>query len=309
MKQTNCFWSRFIIPFTLVILISNQTYAQQKKQTDLEKEGLKGAVSEVEKKEWKAADRFGVTEKTNYILGHVKKFTQNGYLESHTSIDEQGQIMWKTIYKFDSKGLISESKTYRSDGYLESYWLYTYHPNGTPKEHTRFNASGKISVKSTFNDQGHWLAEMYFKDDGSVWYHRAMTYDDLGNLKEEKELFKSRTIKYRYDFRGNNTEQTWIYKDGEISVIKFEYDSFDRIVIKATYKNASQTSKAILQYNEQGDEKVYKSYNDSQNYFKNYEYKYDSKGNWIVKITYESSSEGFLGVPVKIEERKIKYYN
>ena len=320
MKQANCISSRFIIPFTLVILISNQTYAQQKKQTDLEKEGLKGAVSEVEHKEWKAAEKFGTAGKTEYIIGVQEEYTPNGYIKATTYIDENNKLSSKTVYILDNSSNIKESKSYDSDGTLISYTTYKYHPGQFLKEKSYFMVNGKVSDISYYNEIGQILDRNRStkNDEGAkidIWKY---SYDNEGNEKSrkyykeedgvQKEIYatlfkyhqKRLILEENYDY-GRYTGSTEYKYDISGGTTRIEYYPDGSIRNKTTSKE---------KYNSQHDieEFVYTT-SSGEVKIQTYMYDYDAKGNWTRKIKYESKSEGFLGVPVRIEERKIKYYN
>ena len=148
---------------------------------------------------------------------------------------------------------------------------------------TELNLKGKVkSINTTSFTTTEKFGEVT-KDDWEENYKRK--FDDKGNLIEEASYDEDGELswknKSKYDDKGNQIEWAYYDKDGELSgKYKYKYDDKGNPIESASY--------------DEDGELDYKT---------TYELEYDSKDNWIKKITYEDDK------PTEISEREIEYYD
>ena len=135
-------------------------------------------------------------------------------------------------------------------------------------------------------------------------YDRVI-FDDKGNQIER--IVYNFTHKYKYDDIGNRIENTSYNIDGEIHwKKKYKYDDKGNEIEEKNYnKNGGLTSKTKYKYDDKGNEIEEKSYDKKNKLIDktNYEYKFDDKENWIMKIIFNPKNATI------IKEREIEYYN
>lgn len=125
-------------------------------------------------------------------------------------------------------------------------------------------------VEYTFNEQGNILKFNRFNSDGSLNGKSITIYDSL-NIKIESKFFNSKgeltnQNSFRYDMNGNLTNLITYNPDGSISFQKkFSYDDFGNNIEDIVFRETYGKSK--------------------------YEYKYDTLGNVIESIWFDSKGE------------------
>lgn len=197
------------------------------KSNDLKRNGLKGQVKSCYEKIYKAENKFGewVTGEMEY-LGHSKlSFTKDGNYNGFELFYSNGDLILKSIPKFENGLMVEESK-YDSNGRLTTKTVYK-HISDSEIELTSYNENGEITSKG----------KSYLKDDK----FSTGTYTVYDNKNVENEI-KS---KYEYDINGNITIRESINSKGAGSFYeKYEYLEFDKQnnwTKKLVYK--SKTSK------------------------------------------------------------------
>ena len=262
------FISLFMVGFLLFSCSEEDT-----KETDWENNKLNGKFKSITEIKYDAVEKFGEFQKGS--LGH------------------------KLISKYDKSGNLTEWTKYRSNESIDSKSI------------------------SKYDDNGNRTAEATYKSDGSLKSEAVHKYDEIGNQKEsayynyDHDFLGSKSI-YKYDTSGNQTEERYMLSDGSLidkSICK--YDESGNVIECATY-NSDDTlsSKSTYKYDKSGnvsEETYYTSY-DPFNYVPfnkhnkyTYKYEYNSKGQWIKKITFKVRN--VVSQAEVIIEREIEYYD
>lgn len=230
----------------------------------------------------------------------VFKYNEKGLLVQSSLYAIMGTLASRTIYNYDSNGNLLKSIEYDNDGdiYEVSVYEYKYDDAGkiTYKQRTtdsRYNEERTIDTE--WRDSNGRLIHSKNLSAGILWDNSYYTYNDAGLL--------TRIINKRF---GEN---------GPYGKTEYSYDGDKLILVVETYPRWSITKKyngAIIKTEryEDGKLKDKKTYvnerlteielPDGSTY--TYEYKDDSKGNWIQAIERKNS------IPTLMKKRTILYY-
>lgn len=280
-------------------------------KNDLKELRLRGKVRSLEEETFKAADKFGEVVKgqkegitrsiTFYGNGMIAEEQYNGqdgkavsskrnmYDNKGNKIENaynsEGKINNTKKIVYNDKGSISEETIYNSSGILESKYIYKYNSNGDIIEQNIYNSEGNISGTELYvydNDRNKTEENIYNSEGDLTDSHRFVyEKDGEGNITV-KDIFKTEEGEYiewkKFDVKGNKCEEG-SGKAGEKdhSVTTFSYDEIGNII----EEHCSEPEQYIK-----------------------YKYEYDSRGNWLTKITYEKK----VAIPQFVTERKIVYY-
>lgn len=190
--------------------------------------------------------------------------------------------------EFDKNGKLVESKVYKLDGSIKNTIRYEHDKNQQLiKEHT-FMANGDLLYTKTFiyNEMDKISRIQMVNSEHKILAEWILTYDQDGKKIEEDQYFPDRSEKpvirsiFKYDENGNKIQEH-MYNPEDRLIVRWlsKYDGENRLIEENYY------------------------YSDgSLNSKENYEYEYDSHGNWIKQIVYENDNPKF------IIERTISYY-
>ena len=265
--------------------------SQNKSQdNDLLKLNLKEDIKKIKQFTYVAIEKFGEIQKgeiqpniffpenQNMIL----VFDNNGYIKEKENFDKAGIYNGKTINNYNEQKIIISVIGYDNKGNID------YSQKGI------YDAE-KMTVKSIIN----------YSKDYSV---QTIDYYDNSNRKIKIDWYRedgklsSRTI-FKYDKKGNIIEENIYTSDGKL------YSKNQNIFNNEGYKIEKITS------NDSGQKNEYFKYDDFGNIIEEYsnksgilvnkyiyKYKYDSKNNWIERVSYINGE-----LPVDFTERNIEY--
>jgi hypothetical protein len=265
--------------------------SQNKSQyNDLLKLNLKGDIKQIKQFTYIAIEKFGEIQKgeiqpniffpenQNMIL----VFDNNGYIKEKENFDKAGIYNGKIINNYNEQKIIISVIGYNNKGSIN------YSQKGI------YDAE-KMTVKSIIN----------YPEDYSV---QTIDYYDNSNRKIKIDWFRedgklsSRTI-FKYDKKGNIIEENIYTSDGKL------YSKNQNIFNNEGYKIEKITS------NDSGQKNDYFKYDDFGNIIEEYsnkpgilvnkyiyKYKYDSKNNWVERVSYINGE-----LPVDFTERNIEY--
>ena len=286
----------FILLF-FTALICN---AQNNQKTDWEKDGLRGKVKNVITRNYNAIFRFGeIIKGEEDECANVTDGTYEAY--------------------YNDAGKITDSKWYEVPGYggyTECYragFKYIYDEKDNLIEVRKYYIESGDPWERTihkYNNDGS-IAETIHKD---YFYNYQTTttyiykYNEKGDIIEENQVSTSNmseattNSRRKYDNKGNLIEYVVWYENSKYYPLINEHNPVIKDVFE--YDDTGKRIREDVKYNDKGDiiEGLRHWYGD---YYKNkYEYKYDEKGNWIERITYEKDTR----TPIILTERIIEYY-
>ena len=283
------------IPLLFIIVGLQSTFAQVGSQrenkshlTDMQ---LLGKVKTFKITPYKLVDYFGkVTkgEKQDFWRGDaVIVFDEQGFKKENNTYNKLGQLNQKVIYKYDDKGKRTSRDLYNSYGKLQMKFLYVYDNKGFKTAYNSYSPTGELNDSYLYkNDiKGRMIEEIWIKKDKSFGSKYTYEYDKLGKLSKMCQYTNSE----------NQVDNCTTYN----------YDKLGRISEMEIFgSNNAPTRRTVITYDDKGNEKEIKYYDGKGTFLeeRNYEYKFDDKGNWVERIEYINQfPKGFL-------EREITYY-
>ena len=280
------------IPLLFIIVGLQTTFAQVGSQRENKSHmQLLGKVKTFKITPYKLVDYFGkVTkgEKQDFWRGDaVIVFDEQGFKKENNTYNKLGQLNQKVIYKYDDKGKRISRDLYNSYGKLQMKFLYVYDNKGFKTAYNSYSPTGELNDSYLYkNDiKGRMIEEIWIKKDKSFGSKYTYEYDKLGKLSKMCQYTNSE----------NQVDNCTTYK----------YDKLGRISEMEIFgSNNAPTRRTVITYDDKGNEKEIKYYDGKGTFLeeRNYEYKFDDKGNWVERIEYINQfPKGFL-------EREITYY-
>lgn len=284
----------------------------QFKVPDLVADNLRGDVFGTLTTDYKAISNFD-----KFTKGEVKNQFIHFYNRDGNSIDSSFNDYQKTIWTYNLANRIVTIES-RYEGKLLYKVVDTYNSNGEQISNLSYNQKGELESRDTFEYSNQFSIDKSCSADNSC----STIYsglDESGNKTTieytinnslasiettSKEDSIERNVYYFFcdvknfdkDFdRLNHSNCLYAGKATEIVITIREYDPQTKQVVSQTTlaRNLNDPSKPL-------EKESYK-----------YEYKYDSKGNWIEKIERKETTKfgKTYFEPVKFIERQIKYYS
>jgi hypothetical protein len=225
--------------------------------------------------------RYFIKEEIETLKEHrIREYDRNGYRTKTINYNEDGNVTLEQISEFNFNNFKIGYKNFDGLGIFDSSGKY------------EINSRGNI-ISKYFNDR---LEEKY-------------KYDELGRIVEQIYCLSGDVVEYVYDTDGKYIILQKNYQNGTYThLLKYKNDENGNVLNIETYRMPSNElrHKQVFIVNELGDElESYVSIDngDKSNWYK-YEYKYDQKRNWIIKIIKTSEDKVF-----QIVKREIEYYN
>jgi len=271
----------FIIITLVAVLIGCS-----KKDTDLYMANLHGAIKNIITKSFSVDDSF-FTLGNKKFQGSVETiFNKYGFKVEEITKDEDNEVTGTMKYEYDASQKLLREQTVAKSGDITSEKTYTYNDEGLLiSEVTRVKGIYATGTYYTYNSDGQLTDEKRFIDEDLKllisW--TKYTYDDDGNRSMEANCDNKGAILTKhllfYDKKGQLIEDNYYGFSGNFSSRRtYAYDRNGNIIETIEYGNEGQT------------------YGQT-----NYEYDYDSRNNWISKLTRTNSFAGSL------IEREIEY--
>lgn len=276
----------------LSIISTSCTQETSKTLTDLEKDNLKGNISSIATFEYKAVTKFGEVEKgkvdkTSIMKNHIEIYSDNG------SLKEQ-------LYLFGLEPFLLYKHYYNENNdidYVEDYQDSSVDKNPIDKT-TLLN--GKVIYK--YNSLKQLGSKNRYSSEGNIEGKEDFFYDNKGKIiKSYSETINGiyDAIPYKYEYT-DSTKEIIRYSPEDTNLL-LGYQVFsEHNEIERYTKNDATT---IYTRDENGDiiNTLIKLDNkEVEMNIKSY-YKYDDKGNWIVKI------DSVFNFPSSITYREINY--
>lgn len=229
-------------------------------------------------------------------------FNKRGDVVKHTytitiidGVEIEEPVEWSTIYKYDSKGYMTEMAKYYENNKLSNKTTFTYNSKGYLTEKA-------IYYYYSYDDSGNPIPSQ----DPEI---HTFTHDSKGNIVEEKYYVREEVenygespvesqikIIYQYDSNGNLISSSR-YSDGRANdILTYKYDPQGRqIELKGDYicvrgkRDSKGNMVQVLEIDSDSSHKYI------------LEHKYDSQGNVIQSIIYIND------VPSRVIEYNIVY--
>jgi hypothetical protein len=289
------------------------------KKNDLMDMGLKGKVKSLNETSYYAmASKGNVTnakqgEKEFPWTNSRYSFNTEGNFISHNAYNPDGSLVFQQLYKYDGKGLKTETtyyyrlgsdslrersvyaydsagnltdlKTYDLIGYLDRRFAYKYDNSGNLAQVLNYDYDDNIdsTLYNTFDNSGNLIITIARNADSSLRYKTTSTYDDKGNVLEFKYFDMDGKLRdklvYKYDDKGNKTEYVKYVADTLSEKQLYKYDKNGLPISNEVFKSDGSLETQLT-----------------------YEYVLDKNKNWIKRTEFN------FNVPKYIVERRIEYY-
>ncbi|MCG8794595.1 hypothetical protein [Tenacibaculum finnmarkense] len=229
----------------IIVILTAFSCNNQKEETDLTKEKLKGRVKSYTEISYKAIERFGKIEKGERLKSIQIKYSNKGNKIETNHYNSYGSLSSKHIYKYGNKGNKIEKSYYNSDGSLSSKHIYKYDNKGNKIEMSYYHSDGILKSKSIYkyDNKGNEIEMRYYVSD-DLGFKSISKYDNKGNEVEMRYYDSGGNFdeEYysKYDNKGNKIEMSSSNAFGKKSKYIYKYDNFDKKgnwTKKITFKN------------------------------------------------------------------------
>ena len=290
---------RLSAALTLTLLLFISVVSQEK--SDLEKANLLGPVRSVRSKTVDYKDETLKQSLGTWESETVSYDEKGNEIERITSLD-QGSLVGKEVRTYDANGNLIGSVSSTDEG-VDERRVYAYQ-DGKLISIVSYDADGKVDSKqfNTYGKDGLLLEEKYLVSN-KAFGKTVFKYDQIGNLSEAAFYMPNGTksIAVIGPCRGAH-RVTYVYNEQRQPIKKVQYDPDGRISWswQYSYDSKGQITAESLGYYSSRQTAVHV-------------YEYDSRGNWIKKIT--TSNSGVKSPPhlpprstASVTSREISYY-
>jgi hypothetical protein len=198
----------------------------------------------------------------------VKKYNSIGKIEEELNYDKGDILSSKRVYIYNKENKIKEEQ-YFSPRFneLNSKTFYHYNSLGKLESHIEMNNSNKITLKSlyTYNDKGQLLSQEF--SSGFTRKHEFKYYPnnvlktkiytnkdgtkDFENFDEKGYKNRDKNSGFKYDEKGNTTEEFHNYPDGYTKfTFEYKYNANGDWTEKKNYFSESKSQKGELRNTE-----------------------------------------------------------
>lgn len=271
--------------------------------------GFNGKVRSMTTRKFKAVTEGNKTVKGEpKVWGNYKVlFRKDGTYQSRMELDENGEETDRKAYVYDASMCLKETIVMTMDSTVKRRWKRTYDERGNTNELLQFNAIGELVSKtiSIYNEQNKEVERLDYdfskKEEETTSYGE---YDFWGYAEKEKGLVSRTMLTWDTDLdRVIRTDvKSYIGKDDRSPVSKYnergqliESKMYfnDELYCTTTYVNDKNGMKIMATHD----------YNHTwKDYTERFEYDYDRKGNWTLKVEYRNDQAKY------ITERTIVYF-
>jgi len=255
-------------------------------KNSLTEKNLKGDIRILTEFGYKPVIKFGEIQKDSLQYKLLSDFDENGNIVSENWLDSG----IRNIYKYDSIGKLIEQDNYNE--------LKT--PSFSSKKKFIYDVNNNLIEKNTYLSDGVLFEKIIYDYDENNNNIQSKCYKyDFDGKEVLKFMFKS-----KYDKNGNEIESVHYDNLGRKEYTEtYKYDEKGLIIEETS--DFLRTSKKKYTYDDNGNILKVKEYSIKEVLIgeETYEYKFDNKGNWIVRLFFINGKPNF------IEEREITYSN
>ena len=315
-------------------------------KNELERENLRGKVKTIRRTPYKAVEKYGEVTKGEIDRGwftdySYRIFNEKGNLIENQDFYSSGELMDKTIYKYDNFNKIEEEIVSGSDGDIKKKITFRYDEKANLIRKTEYKPDGSLIVKENYkynerdkvievqdinsegvpadrwiykyNNKGKRIEANRYKPDGNLYEKIIYDYDNEGNIVEVNRFGENGNLEgriyYVYDNKNDLIEAESYDSNGELEaklfykfISKFNPKKFNKYVNMLAMES-DVTIYEVLIFGRIGIEELQLFIADeSLDINGKYEYEFDKQDNWIKRIEFEDDSAKF------VVEREITYY-
>lgn len=251
--------------FSVVILFFNSCQ-NNNVRNDLNEVALTGKVKSVIETNYEPIEKFGDIIKGEKIKGYASSeatlYNSEGNVIENIRYRSDGEMEYKSIFKFDEKANKIQKDVYNSNKELEGRWEYNYDDKGMISETNIYDSIGKFirKIKCEYDINGRVIEDYTYNSDGKLEERMTLDYIDAKN--------KTESI----------------------------YNANGDLIFKNVYEYDENKTLMRQEYN------IYGLYGKDIRTLYTYKYtKYDKEGNWIERIQYNEENIPTIITDRKIE--------
>jgi len=194
-------------------------------------------------------------EINDYHQGHLEtrhtyRYNDQSKCTKESDFDENGRLKWEENTKYDDRGNKTEAISFNTADGKETRRYFKYNEKNKPIEEDEYGAENTKKFKKTINNydsQGNVIEIKQYAENGVQIYEGR--FDKYGNhladiaYNEDGSLHDKITAEYKYDSRGNETEEALHYTDGSgtTSISTYEYDRENNWIRKTVFEDGEAT--------------------------------------------------------------------
>ena len=240
------------------------------------------------------------------LKGEVQSFEKTTFLVDKTTKNLTQK--YKENYVFNSDGFPISIENFGDDTQLDSKKTYSYNQNKLSLLSV-FSSTGKVdkTTQYGYDEVGQLIIQKKYNKSEKLQYQTSYLYNQKGLLSAKYKLIPSINYTMKQHYKYNAKDQLIeISKIARIATTKetFEYNHKGLQSKKSEYNAMGELYSSInYSYNIENDKTDLKKYDTegALTYFENYEYTYDTTGNWTERSSFEK------GKKVSVEKRVIIY--
>jgi len=258
---------------------------------------LKGKVRSIKRYSYEVSSKFGEIIKGRVIEAKESFYNPEGNKTEIIEYDDNGKLTQKDEFSYNSQNLIKISieTNLQFDIKDTLSYNYSYYKPDKIKEIKILKSNGSLKNKILYNEQDYVKEDIVYRANGKPFIGNSYLYDSTGNKIEMKRTYyrkdiRTSKIEFSYNKNNNIAKQTEYKQDGSIlKTIIYEYDTKGNVV-----KEIPSSTHYVNDNLEIVEDKSKVTYT--------YKYEFDSKHNWLKKITYIND------MPTNMDIRTIEYY-
>lgn len=222
------------------------------------------------------------------LIAYETADTSNDSYKCHLKYDNKGRLIeekntgledteWYNLteYAYDKNGFLAKKKVRRVEERLREMWLYENDKFGNIVQETYYSPNFKIAIKKyTYDKAGNPVEIIYtvrrltYEEEETIYYNRKLSKEDEDLAKlldEERPKVSRRKTTKTYDERNNCTKKLVYENKALVESTSYVYDE---------YNNAIRFAEKKV------EEDGFVAYD----FVFDYQYEYDSEGNWLRKM-------------------------
>lgn len=232
---------------------------------------------------------------------------------------QDGQFQWRSTFEYDDNGLLIAWRSSSESGIMQWEYQYSYDEYGRLEREVSYDSANEIDGIQTYEHDGvSLLEEAMYSGAGTLQWSRTYSYDanllhrewtliypDGGPVKTTREYFD------RFGRLVREVHLDEVSQEGEI--FRHDYDAAGRLVRTRVETASGDPIRSVnRRYNNHGDlvAEERNEYGEDLRSVRQFEYRYDSAGNWTVRVETDRAwqdDEEFRHERERIE-RAISYY-
>lgn len=252
---------------------------------------LRGKVKSFKVTPYRAIDSMGIIKRgpklETWTGDDISFFNQQGYKIEREKYTQNEKLQLKVVIAYNDKNQRITRNIYNTAGKITAKYVYHYDKTGHKIAYNTYHTDGELieSWKYVNDNNGREIEVTYHNYKNPILNQKfTYQYNKLGKIH----------IITKINLKTGQPQEFW----------KYTYNNRGLIQVLENYKNNSLMYKIVIIYDNFGNEKSMRTTDKEGNFIeeKQYQYTFDSNGNWTERIEYTNL------FPKVIYVRDINYY-